>query len=363
MHRIALNRREFLTTSTTAALALALPGAQAAEKPLPMPTAAKLPRWRGFNLLEKFTKRRDGNPPFSEADFEMLAGWGFNFVRLPMSYLCWTDPADWLKLREDELKHIDQAVAFGRQYGVHVNLNFHRAPGYCVNPPKEPLDLWTDEKALDACAFHWGQLAKRYQGRPNTHVSFDLLNEPADLAVDAYVRVVKRLVEAIRAEDPARLVIADGLRWGNRPVPELKGLGVGQSTRGYAPMRISHHKASWVNGQDWPEPSWPLKIKEGDVYDKERLRREQIEPWKALEKQGVGVHVGEWGAYQYTPHKVALAWMTDCLSLWEEAGWGWSLWNFRGSFGILDSGRSDVQYDDFRGHKLDRAMLELLQAH
>lgn len=363
MPKTALNRRTFLTTSATAALAFAVPGVQAAEKPLPMPTAAKLPRWRGFNLLEKFTKRRNGNDPFQEADFEMLAGWGFNFVRLPMSYLCWTDPADWLKLREDELKHIDQAVEYGRQYGVHVNLNFHRAPGYCVNPPKEPLDLWTDEKALDACAFHWGQFAKRYKGHPNSHVSFDLLNEPADLAVNAYVRVVKRLVEAIRAEDPARLVIADGLRWGNRPVPELKELGLAQSTRGYAPMRISHHKASWVNGQDWPEPSWPLQIKEGDVYDKERLRREQIEPWKALERQGVGVHVGEWGAFQFTPHKVALAWMTDCLSLWEEAGWGWSLWNFRGSFGILDSGRSDVTYEDYRRHKLDRAMLELLKAH
>jgi len=363
MHKSDLNRREFLTTSATAALALAVPGVQAAEKPLPMPTAAKLPRWRGFNLLEKFTQRRDGNGPFQEADFEMLAGWGFNFVRLPMSYLCWTDPADWLKLREDELKHIDQAVEYGRQYGVHVNLNFHRAPGYCVNPPKEPLDLWTDEKALDACAFHWGQFAKRYKGHPNSHVSFDLLNEPSDLAVAAYVRVVKRLVEAIHAEDSTRLVIADGLRWGNRPVPELKEVGVAQSTRGYAPMRISHHKASWVNGQDWPEPSWPLQIKDGDVYDKERLRREQIEPWKALERQGVGVHVGEWGAFQFTPHKVALAWMTDCLSLWEEAGWGWSLWNFRGSFGILDSGRTDVTYEDYRGHKLDRAMLELLKAH
>ena len=53
--------------------------------------------------------------------------------------------------------------------------------------------------------------------------------------------------------------------------------------------------------------------------------------------------------------------MHDCLVLWKEAGWGWALWNFRGSFGILDSGRSDVDYEQFRGHKLDGAMLDLLQ--
>ena len=35
--------------------------------------------------------------------------------------------------------------------------------------------------------------------------------------------------------------------------------------------------------------------------------------------------------------------------LWREMGWGWAMWNFRGSFGILDSGRDDVDYEDFRG--------------
>ena len=69
------------------------------------------------------------------------------------------------------------------------------------------------------------------------------------------------------------------------------------------------------------------------------------------------------GAYKFTPHAVVLAWMQDCLELWEEAGWGWALWEFRGGFGPLDSGRNDVAYEDFRGHKLDRKMLDLLRQH
>jgi endoglucanase len=360
----SLSRRQFLQLST-AALAVGGTSISAAEKSVAFKpaTAAELPRWRGFNLLEKFTQRRGGNPPFRETDFAWIAELGFDFVRLPMSYLCWTDPADWLKLREEELKHLDEAVELGRQHGVHVNLNFHRAPGYCVNPPKEPLDLWTDEKALEACAFHWAQFAKRFKGIPNSRVSFDLLNEPADIPEPKYTRVVRRLVEAIRAEDPDRLVIADGLRWGNKPVLSLADLKIAQSTRGYQPSRISHYKASWMQGSDkWPEPTWPLQLGEGNVWDKERLRKEQIEPWKQLQRQGVGVHVGEWGAYQYTPHAVVLAWMRDYLELWKEAGWGWSMWNFRGSFGILDSNRQDITYEDWHGHKLDRKMLELVQA-
>lgn len=361
MQASSLNRRQFIESAAGVAAWSALQ-LNAAQKTPPAPTAARLPRWRGFNLLEKFTIGR--HAPFVETDFAWMAEWGFDFVRLPLSYHCWADPNDWLNLREGTLKKIDQAVEFGRKHGVHVNLNFHRAPGYCVNPPKEPLDLWTDEKALDACAFHWAHFAKRYRGRPNSQVSFDLLNEPGDFPEASYVRVVKRLVQAIRAEDPQRLIIADGLKWGTKPVLGLADLGVAQSTRGYAPTRISHYKASWMRGSDqWPEPGWPLTIKEGDVWDRERLRKENIAPWLALAKRGVGVHVGECGAFQHTPHKVVLAWLRDCLELWQEAGWGWALWNLRGSFGILDSNRQDANYEEFHGHKLDRAMLELLRAH
>ena len=358
-----MQRRQFLQTAATLAGAAALgPGLTlpAAEK---QPVSARsLPRWRGFNLLEKFVKWRENNPPFQESDFALMAEWGFDFARLPMSYLCWTDPTDWLKLREAELKDIDAAVELGRKHGVHINLNLHRAPGYCVNPPKEPLELWTDEKALKACAFHWAHFARRYQGIPNDRLSFDLLNEPPDIPEAVYDRVVRRLVEAIRAEDPQRLIIADGLRWGREPVVGLVGLGIAQSTRGYEPMQISHYQAGWVHGSDkWPEPTWPLKRGEKNFLDKEKLRQECIQPWKQLQEKGVGVHVGEWGAFNHTPHAVVLAWMRDCLALWQEAGWGWALWNLRGAFGVLDSHRPDVVYESFRGHQLDRAMLELLR--
>jgi endoglucanase len=361
MEEALMNRREFLITAGALAAGFgATDAAWPATQGVKRVDASRLPRWRGFNLLEKFMAHQAG--PFKESDFAILREWGFDFVRLPMSYHCWAEPDDWLTLKEQPLKEIDQAVEFGKQYGVHVNLNFHRAPGYTVAQPPERLDLWTDEKALEACAFHWAHFAKRYKAIPSSRVSFDLLNEPGNVPEVAYVRVVERLVKAIRAEDPNRLIIADGLRWGRDPVQGLAGLGIGQSTRGYDPMPVSHYKASWVGGSDeWPTPTWPLKIKENDVWDKERLQKDRIEPWKELERKGVGVHVGEWGAFSHTPHEAVLDWMKDQLSLWKEAGWGWAMWNLRGGFGPLDSERADVKYENFRGHKLDREMLEIIK--
>jgi hypothetical protein len=40
---------------------------------------------------------------------------------------------------------------------------------------------------------------------------------------------------------------------------------------------------------------------------------------------------------------------------------GLALWQFRGAFGLLDSGRSDAAYEDWQGHQLDRRLLALLQ--
>lgn len=368
-----VHRREFLIAATrggaAAATSLTLPHLiRAAAAP-----AARDPRWRGFNLLEFFSGQGEARA-FQEADFEIMAGWGFNFARIPMSYWHWSapDPERWLTIDEKPFRLLDAAVEYGRQYGVHVNLNLHRIPGYCINGrDREPLDLFSGPadaraRALEAARHHWRFIARRYRDVPRSQLSFDLINEPPhNITGDDYRAVVAPLVETIRAENPDRLIVADGIAVGRTPVPEIVDLDLMQSTRGYDPMEVSHYRAGWVPGRtvdSWPEPAWPMTI-EGEIVDRDVLRRRLIDPWKAIEAQGVTVHVGEWGCYRFTPHDVALAWMTDLLELWQEAGWGWALWNLRGDFGVLDSRRADVRYEKFRGHDLDRAMLELLQAH
>lgn len=353
-----MKRRRFIQSASAAMLA----GAALSPSSQPVTaSAAYLPRWRGFNLLEKFTLNR--NQPYVERDFEWMAAWGFDFVRLPMDYRCWTDLESPYSYDESALAHIDQVIDWGRQYGIHINLNLHRAPGYCVNPPEEPLDLWTSPDALKQFQAQWKNFAERYKGIPNEKVSFDLLNEPkGDLDEAIYSRVMTAAIDAIREADPERLIVVDGLRWGQKPIHSLADLNVAQSTRGYNPFQLSHYKASWVGGSDtWPVPEWPMK-RGDEVQDKQWIYDNYIVPWKEIEPKGVGVHVGEWGCYNKTPHNVALHWMKDCLSLWKEAGWGWSLWNLRGSFGVVDSGRDDVQYENLDGHNLDRRMLELIRA-
>ena len=331
-----------------------------------MPELAQtvLPRWRGFNLLEMFHAKSDGK--FREEDFRWIADWGFDFVRLPMCYLLWVEGDDPFRIHEPALENVDHAVELGRRHGIHVSLNFHRAPGYSVNNEREePFDLWKDQAALDAFCLHWATFAKRYAGISSGRLSFDLVNEPPGPTEDGmtradHERVVRAAVAAIRREDRERLVIIDGLKWGRTTCPELVDLGIAQSCRGYDPHAISHYKAKWVGGQDWAEPVWPGVEFRGERWDRKRLE-DVYEPWAELARRGVGVHCGEGGAYNKTPHDVFLRWFRDVLEILTGHGIGWALWNFRGPFGVLDSGREDVEYEDWHGHKLDRRLLDLLR--
>lgn len=338
-----------------------------------MPPRNPLPRWRGFNLLEMFTT--GSMEPFREDDFRWIADWGFDFVRLPLCYTLWIEDGDPRRIATGGpgLARVDQAVDLGRRHGLHVCLNFHRAPGYSVNRERrEPFNLWRDPAALDAFCMHWQSLARRYRGIASQWLSFDLLNEPprarsrfVGAVTGAMTRrrhevVMRAAVKAIREVDPERLIILDGLNYGRQPCPELADLpNIAQSCRAYDPFALTHYRAPWVSPfvrRLWGRPAWPIQNR----WTRARLD-EWYSPWAALIARGTGVHCGETGCYRHTPHAVFLAWLGDVLDVLACHGIGWALWNFRGPFGVLDSERADVSYRSWHGHRLDGALLELLQ--
>ncbi len=493
--------------------ALAFFGYLRAATPLPDASYAKLPRWRGFNLPHMYSQAwPDARRGFKEEEIKWIGEWGFNFVRLPLDYHFFIKNNDWTKIDAAAMAQVERVVEWGGKYGVHVCINLHRAPGYCINPPAEPKDLWTNAEAQAVCEAHWRAWAKLLKKYPNERVSFNLFNEPQHVDGATYANVAGRMLRAIQEESPGRLVILDGIEGGTKASPELLKLKTAQALRGYNPFAISHYQAEWAG--EWEgvgPPSWPpagfngylygsLKkelqrplilrggfekggrlgvhvntvSQEGTLlvqadgktvlrhvfkpgpgqgewkeskfseqwkiyqnrYDKpyeakipkrakivtvtliegdwltlksvtvhpegqrpveissagqswgiepgtlqlnkdgtpvtsktaradavESLLRAPLKPWIALRDSGVGVMVGEMGAYNKTPHPVVLAWMEDQLKLYKEAGLGWALWNFSGSFGVLDSERADVKYVDWHGHKLDKKLLEVLRKY
>lgn len=326
----------------------------------------------GFNFLWMFSKWGDAlpkEPNLRELDF--LAEEGFNFVRIPTDYRFWTKDFDYFHPNEEILCYIDRYIEACVSRGLHACLNIHRGPGYCINAASlEKHNLWRDAEAQEGFIFQWENFARRYRQYSSEQLSFDLINEPADRAPthpctrDDHEAVIRRTVAAIRAIDPDREIVIDGFNGGGSALPELADLGaqnVVHSGRGYEPFQVSHHRAEWVSGSDtWPIPQYPGEVMPGVVRNIDTLR-DYYRPWREVEAQGVRVHIGEFGCYNRLPNDIALRWFSDVLQLFREYGWGYALWNFRGAFGVVEHGRPGTVYEDYKGFKVDRALLELLK--
>ncbi|MBZ4656943.1 MAG: endoglucanase [Bacteroidota bacterium] len=382
-----MKRRNFIRTLGMGMIAagVGVTGSATAEN-LFYSTKNKLPRWRGFNLLDYFSPYREaGGSVTTDQDLKWMADWGFDFVRLPIAYPRYIifdpsrdiTPDDVLHFDEKEIDNIQSLVERANDCGLHVSLNLHRAPGFCVNAGfNEPYNLWKDKEAQEAFYEHWSMWAKRFKHLSPREISFDLVNEPClredmndqhsqrgPVPGQLYREVAQKSLNAIRQHNPQHLVIADGNNVGNDPIPEIFDLDIGQSCRGYYPHYISHYRAPWVwkNPDEAPKPVWPGVI-DGKYFNR-KILEEFYAPWIDAVNKGVGVHCGECGCWKETPHEVFLAWFEDVLDILTQHGIGYALWNFRGDFGILDSGRKDVKYEDWYGHRLDRELLTLLRKY
>jgi endoglucanase len=323
-----------------------------------------MPRY-GFNHLWMYAadRRASAEPPdLKVLDFQQK--WGLKFVRVPTDYRFWTTAHDYFKPDERVWEILDGYVASCLERGLHLSLNLHRAPGYCINDNGiERHNLWKDAVAQDAFVFLWESFARRWKGVPGDSLSFDLLNEPPNIGQYGMTRKVheglmRRTVTAIRAVDPDRGIVIDGLAGGNLAVPELGDLGVIQSARGYQPMAVTHFRADWCEEtRGLPYPSYPGTVWDGRVWDRGTIER-HFAPWRELRSAGTEVHVGEFGCYNAVENDLALRWYGDILSVFRDSGWGYSLWNFSGPFGIAEHGRPGARYEKLDGFMVDRDLFE-----
>lgn len=325
----------------------------------------------GFNFQWLYSHQREtiGDPDEKALDF--LADLGLNMIRVPTDYQLWTTDTDYTHPDETVFETFDRYLEACRCRNIQMSLNLHRAPGYCINRIElEKHRLWTDQQAQQGFVFLWETFARRYKGVSNDFISFDLLNEPPWEGADGMTRenheqIMRRAVQAIRAIDPQREIVLDGVGAGKKAIPELADLDVIHSGRGYTPMSISHYKAPWAGLKDEPDPVYPGAASSGSDKDilpeggwnKDALRK-FYQPWLDVAGKGVTVHIGEMGCYNKTPNDVALRWLGDLFSLYREWGWGYALWNFKGPFGIIDHGRKGARIEPYKGYHVDRDLLD-----
>lgn len=151
---------------------------------------------------------------YTEDDMRQQAAWGANVVRLVFSYTDLEDRATPGKWREDGFEQFDQVIQWAKKYNQYVILDMHVCPGGQDPSPYEDGGenrFWSDEADQDNYAALWAEIARRYRDRPEV-MAYELMNEPDSRmeSADALVRAEQKGIDAIRAVDSDKVIVATG---------------------------------------------------------------------------------------------------------------------------------------------------------
>ena len=224
---------------------------------LPETNQAELPaKWRGTGL----SACKDGRHllrDYREADIKFLSESGFNFCRLFLGFstLRFPDyPQDLMQLNENELLDLDQLIAWGIEYGVHIQISMITTPD-----GGETFDIGDEE--WENIRAYWTALSRRYAGIPSKYLSFDFVNEitPSDEFFDRAVTQVGSIVSAMWQADPQRVILCSyegnpNAEW----VEAMASIGLAVGCHPYYPQYITTSDGLFAEQNPYAKPLWPL---------------------------------------------------------------------------------------------------------
>lgn len=146
-------------------------------------------------------------------DWDRLASFGVNLVRIPFIHTVVEDEKRPGTLRADAWHYLDRAIDEAGRRGIYVILDLHGAAGSqgwehhsgCAGRNR----FWSVPAYQQRTAWLWQQVAGRYRDRPEV-AGYSLLNEPWGTDSASMAAVVETLYKAVRAVDPNHVIILPG---------------------------------------------------------------------------------------------------------------------------------------------------------
>ena len=149
----------------------------------------------------------------TERDWDLLASFGFNVVRLPFIYHLLEDEETPYTLREDAWVRLDEALREAEARGMYVILDLHGVVGsqwdQHTTGCEGQNDYWTNAEYQGRTLWLWQQIAARYKDT-STVAGYSLVNEPWGTTADNMASVMLDLYDAVRAVDPNHTIILPG---------------------------------------------------------------------------------------------------------------------------------------------------------
>ena len=302
--------------------------------------------YRGVNLggwmsqCDYSAERLDGF--VTEPDFERIARWGFDHVRLPIDYNVIQNEDG--SMKEDGLRRIDRALTLCGKYGLRAVLDLHKTQGFSFDAAEGEEGFFASEKYQAFFYAVWECFAARY-GAMHERVAFELLNEVTEEAyLPAWKRISAECIRRIRALAPQTVILLGSYH--HNSAKTLEALDAPQDERVlynfhcYEPIEFTHQGAHWMES---------LKDRRGisaeDCGVSERFFEDFLaSAFAKAEREGAELYCGEYGVIDVVPPEEALKWFRALHAVLERHGVSRAVWSYK----QMDFGLSDARLDGVR---------------
>lgn len=301
----------------------------------------------------------------TESDFERIAAWGLDHVRLPFDYnVIMSDNGEFI---EQGFKRLDFAVAQCEKRGLNIVLDLHKTVGFVFDDASY-CSFFEDERLQALFIKLWQEMSRRYG--ENKRVVFELLNEVTELRfAQKWNEIAARTITEIRRIAKDVRIMYGGIRnnsiYGLTLLDKPADDNVVFDFHCYSPLVFTHQKAYWVPelpsdlAVEYPQTEREiLEItrryfgsKFDDEFDPENTAmmssayfERLFEQAKQISEQfGVPLYCGEYGVIDQADPESAVRWFADINAALEKLNISRAAWTYKQKdFGLVDEHYSGV---------------------
>ncbi|MCH5263606.1 MAG: glycoside hydrolase family 5 protein [Lachnospiraceae bacterium] len=277
----------------------------------------------------------------TEPDFEKIASWGLDHVRIPIDYNVLENEDG--SFDESGFARVEKALEFAKKYGLKAIIDLHKTAGFSFDEGEQETGFFDNDKYQERFYRLWEELAKHF-GKDTENVAFELLNEVTEQRFsDTWNRISRECIKRIRAYAPDTLILL-GSYWNNSP-EAVKDLEkpyddkVIYNFHCYSPMEFTHQGAPWVKNLT----DTKTNFEDMDITPEffEKLFAEAME---TARNNGTSLYCGEYGVIDRATPEDALKWFKVINSVFEKYKIARAAWSYK----EMDFGLSDSRMDGVR---------------
>jgi endoglucanase len=331
----------------------------------PILISQKLPFNRGVNITEWFQTNSAKEIQFTKythEDFVQLKSLGVDVVRLPINLHFMTSGAPNYTLDPLFIFFLDQVVDWVEELDMNLILDNH------TFDVTQSTSTDIDQVLIPV----WTQIATHFKNRTNK-IFYEVLNEPHGITDVRWNQIQQSVVTAIRTVDQSHTIVIGPAGWNSynnlAAMPVYSDTNLIYTFHFYDPFLFTHQGASWtdpsmgpLSGVPFPYdasrmPSCPTTLKGTWIESSLNNYRnegtvQKVHSWLDIainfrNSRNVPIYCGEFGVFiPNSPENDRVVWYDSVRSYLEQNKVAWTIWDYRGGFGVYEKNSNELfQYD------------------